>query len=58
MITYTLLSKDFPWIADKEEKLYELIKRAEVDFSKPVWNKISEHGEFFTNSKIPSAFFQ
>ncbi|XP_039254189.1 serine/threonine-protein kinase 33-like isoform X2 [Styela clava] len=45
VIQYCLLSKDFPWISDKEDKLYEMIKRAELDFSKPVWNDISENAK-------------
>ncbi|CAK8683963.1 unnamed protein product [Clavelina lepadiformis] len=42
VILFALLSRDFPFVADKEDKLFELIKRAELDFSKPVWRNISK----------------
>ncbi|CAK8683950.1 unnamed protein product [Clavelina lepadiformis] len=42
VILFALLSRDFPFVADKEDKLFELIKRAELDFSKPVWKNISK----------------
>jgi len=41
VILYALMSKEFPFVADKEDRLYELIKRGEVDFSKPIWKDIS-----------------
>jgi len=41
---YALLGQEFPFIADKEEKLYDLIKKAEVKFAKPVWKDVSSAG--------------
>ena len=41
---YALLAREFPFVADKEERLFEVIKKGEVDFSKPRWNDISKSG--------------
>lgn len=41
---YALLAQEFPFIAEKEDRLYELIKKGDVDFSKPVWNNVSQAG--------------
>lgn len=32
-------------MAETEEKLYELIKKGEVDFSDPCWENIQESGK-------------
>lgn len=37
VIMYTLLTGRPPFVAETEEKLYELIKKGEVDFSDPCW---------------------
>ena len=34
-----------PFVADTEEKLYELIKKGVVDFSDPCWDTCQESGE-------------
>ena len=33
-------------MAETEEKLYELIKKGEVDFSDPCWETCHESGKF------------
>ena len=35
-----------PFVAETEEKLYELIKKGEVDFSDPCWETCHESGKF------------
>lgn len=47
VILFALLSKEFPFIADKEERLYELVKRGDVDFDKASWMGVSQAGECF-----------
>nr|XP_002124936.1 serine/threonine-protein kinase 33-like [Ciona intestinalis]XP_018673303.1 serine/threonine-protein kinase 33-like [Ciona intestinalis]XP_018673304.1 serine/threonine-protein kinase 33-like [Ciona intestinalis]XP_026695741.1 serine/threonine-protein kinase 33-like [Ciona intestinalis] len=42
VILYALLARDFPFVAEKEDRLFELIKLGKVDFSKPVWTPISK----------------
>ncbi|XP_013383603.1 serine/threonine-protein kinase 33 [Lingula anatina] len=42
IIMYTLLCGNPPFRAREEEKLYEMIKKGEIDFSEPVWEEISE----------------
>ena len=44
VIMYTLLAKEFPFVADKEDKLFELIKKGEVDFLKPRLKDVSNSG--------------
>lgn len=34
-----------PFVAETEEKLYELIKKGEVDFSDPCWETCHESGK-------------
>ena len=34
-------------MAETEEKLYELIKKGEVDFSDPCWDTCHESGKLF-----------
>lgn len=42
VIMYTLLTGRPPFLAETEEKLYELIKKGEVDFSDPCWETCHE----------------
>lgn len=42
VIMYTLLTGRPPFVAETEEKLYELIKKGEVDFSDPCWETCHE----------------
>nr|CAB3266652.1 serine/threonine-protein kinase 33-like [Phallusia mammillata] len=42
VIMYVLLAQEFPFLAEKEDRLFELIKRGEVEFVKPVWNEVSQ----------------
>lgn len=42
VIMYTLLTGRPPFRAETEEKLYELIKKGEVDFSDPCWETCHE----------------
>lgn len=41
VILYALLSKEFPFISDKEEKLYEIITRGHIDFDRPAFKNTS-----------------
>ena len=43
---YTLLAKEFPFVADKEERLFELIKKGEVNFERPRLKNVSKSGKF------------
>jgi len=45
---YALLAKEFPFVAEKEDKLFELIKKGEVDLSRPRLKDISKSGKFNT----------
>ena len=38
-----------PFVAETEEKLYELIKKGEVDFSDPCWQSCPDSGKMNTN---------
>jgi len=42
VILYALLSNDFPFLADKEERLYEVIKKGVVNYNHEVWTNISD----------------
>ncbi|KAJ7330190.1 Serine/threonine-protein kinase 33 [Desmophyllum pertusum] len=42
VIMFTLLTGRPPFVAETEEKLYELIKKGEVDFSDPCWETCHE----------------
>jgi serine/threonine kinase 33 len=33
-------------LANSEEKLYELIKKGELRFENPVWESVSDSGEY------------
>lgn len=47
VIMYILLTGRPPFVAETEEKLYELIKKGEVDFSDPCWENIQESAKNF-----------
>ncbi|XP_006162962.1 serine/threonine-protein kinase 33 [Tupaia chinensis] len=42
VIMYTLLCGEPPFLANSEEKLFELIRKGELHFEDPVWNSISD----------------
>ncbi|KAM3919632.1 serine/threonine-protein kinase 33 [Leptodactylus fuscus] len=42
VIMYMLLSGDPPFMGSSEDKLFELIKRGELNFSSSVWQSVSE----------------
>ncbi|XP_067396848.1 serine/threonine-protein kinase 33 isoform X2 [Emydura macquarii macquarii] len=42
VIMYMLLCGDPPFIANSEEKLFELIKKGELHFNNPMWQTVSE----------------
>lgn len=35
-----------PFLANSEEKLFELIRKGELEFEDPVWDSVSESGEY------------
>ncbi|XP_064628533.1 serine/threonine-protein kinase 33-like isoform X2 [Lineus longissimus] len=45
VITYLLLCGNPPFRSREEEKLYEMIKKGDVDFSAPVFDKITEEAK-------------
>lgn len=45
VIMFTLLTGRPPFVAETEEKLYELIKKGIVDFSDPCWETCHESGK-------------
>ncbi|MBZ3878543.1 Serine/threonine-protein kinase 33 [Sciurus carolinensis] len=42
VIMYYLLCGEAPFLANSEEKLFELIKKGELYFEDPVWNSVSD----------------
>ncbi|EMP38296.1 Serine/threonine-protein kinase 33 [Chelonia mydas] len=42
VIMYMLLCGDPPFIASSEENLFELIKKGELHFNNPIWQRVSE----------------
>ncbi|XP_019633056.1 PREDICTED: serine/threonine-protein kinase 33-like isoform X6 [Branchiostoma belcheri] len=52
VIMYMLLAGHPPFFAKEEEKLYDLIKKGELDFSEPVWEDISEDAKSILSSML------
>ncbi|RDD43738.1 Serine/threonine-protein kinase 33 [Trichoplax sp. H2] len=42
VIMYMLLCGEGPFIADDEDKLFELIKKGEITFNQPIWKTVSD----------------
>ena len=47
VIIYVLLSKEYPFMAESEDKLFDMIKQGNLQYKNPVWKKISNSGEFW-----------
>jgi len=41
VIIYVLLSKEYPFMAESEDKLFDMIKQGNLQYKNPVWKKIS-----------------
>jgi len=52
VIVFALLTKNFPFVADKEEKLFEIIKKGTVDFSSVKWTNISSAAKDFISNLL------
>ncbi|XP_030056893.1 serine/threonine-protein kinase 33 isoform X2 [Microcaecilia unicolor] len=46
VIMYLLLCGDPPFMANSEEKLFELIKKGQLDFTNLVWKNVSDSAKF------------
>ncbi|XP_075830938.1 serine/threonine-protein kinase 33 [Microtus pennsylvanicus] len=45
VIMYLLLCGEPPFLANSEEKLFELIRKGELQFEDPVWDSVSDSGK-------------